>query len=120
MCQSEAVRHGEAGKAEAQIALELVLWPEDQRPHIRVEAIGANHNIVLLDVTAYEANLDAIIFFVELFDGVREFVGYAVARCLVQSSREVAAPDLDVARSEERRVGKECVSTCRSRWSPYH
>src|SRR3546814_19641884 len=25
-----------------------------------------------------------------------------------------------MARSEERRVGKECVSTCRSRWSPYH
>src|SRR3546814_12289571 len=33
-------------------------------------------------------------------------------------------PNMDVAswniRSEERRVGKECVSTCRSRWSPYH
>src|SRR3546814_6284050 len=28
-------------------------------------------------------------------------------------------PDED-ERSEERRVGKECVSTCRSRWSPYH
>src|SRR3546814_3734715 len=30
--------------------------------------------------------------------------------------------ELDAAgnRSEERRVGKECVSTCRSRWSPYH
>src|SRR3546814_7116696 len=26
----------------------------------------------------------------------------------------------DRPRSEERRVGKECVSTCRSRWSPYH
>src|SRR3546814_4423918 len=26
----------------------------------------------------------------------------------------------DAHRSEERRVGKECVSTCRSRWSPYH
>src|SRR3546814_16556808 len=25
-----------------------------------------------------------------------------------------------VPRSEERRVGKECVSTCRSRWWPYH
>src|SRR3546814_15612763 len=25
-----------------------------------------------------------------------------------------------VRRSDERRVGKECVSTCRSRWSPYH
>ena len=24
------------------------------------------------------------------------------------------------ARSEERRVGKECASMCRSRWSPYH
>src|SRR3546814_5181556 len=26
----------------------------------------------------------------------------------------------DMLRSEERRVGKECVRTCRSRWSPYH
>src|SRR3546814_4705209 len=26
----------------------------------------------------------------------------------------------DKSRSEERRVGKECVSPCRSRWSPYH
>src|SRR3546814_8136022 len=25
-----------------------------------------------------------------------------------------------IERSEERRVGKECVSTCRSRWAPYH
>ena len=25
-----------------------------------------------------------------------------------------------LARSEERRVGKECASKCRSRWSPYH
>src|SRR3546814_2200023 len=27
---------------------------------------------------------------------------------------------LSLRRSEGRRVGKECVSTCRSRWSPYH
>src|SRR3546814_7602285 len=33
----------------------------------------------------------------------------------------VGAVDFEVAaRSAERRVGKECVSTCRSRWSPYH
>src|SRR3546814_11674688 len=31
---------------------------------------------------------------------------------------EIFLPEL--GRSEERRVGKECVSTCRSRWSPYH
>src|SRR3546814_12144789 len=29
-------------------------------------------------------------------------------------------PALGCGRSEERRVGKECVSTCRSRWSPFH
>src|SRR3546814_20003580 len=29
-------------------------------------------------------------------------------------------PPVLAERSEERRVGKECVSTCRSRWSPYH
>src|SRR3546814_16226049 len=28
--------------------------------------------------------------------------------------------ELVIKRSEERRVGKECVSTCRSRWAPYH
>src|SRR3546814_3217177 len=27
---------------------------------------------------------------------------------------------LHLGRSDERRVGKECVRTCRSRWSPYH
>src|SRR3546814_18338455 len=38
-----------------------------------------------------------------------------------RSSEKNHRPYLHVAlRSEERRVGKECVSTCRSRWSPYH
>src|SRR3546814_11231364 len=31
-----------------------------------------------------------------------------------------ASLEAGVRRSEERRVGKECVRTCRSRWSPYH
>src|SRR3546814_4615959 len=29
-------------------------------------------------------------------------------------------PHVERVRSEERRVGKECVSPCKSRWSPYH
>src|SRR3546814_17552121 len=47
-------------------------------------------------------------------------------RLPVQASiavRAVAPPGQRLRRSrrsEERRVGKECVSTCRSRWSPYH
>src|SRR3546814_10428422 len=34
--------------------------------------------------------------------------------------RECGADIGESGRSEERRVGKECVSTCRSRWSQYH
>src|SRR3546814_19958053 len=34
--------------------------------------------------------------------------------------RRAVALENPRGRSEERRVGKECVSTCRSRWSPYH
>src|SRR3546814_18984721 len=38
-----------------------------------------------------------------------------------RSGGDEARPPLEVVmRSEERRVGKECVSTCRFRWSPYH
>src|SRR3546814_11760832 len=32
----------------------------------------------------------------------------------------VCIKHIRASRSEERRVGKACVSTCRSRWSPYH
>src|SRR3546814_2065215 len=42
----------------------------------------------------------------------------ALSRC-VQTCTEGKMPPRK-PRSEERRVGKECVSTCRSRWSPYH
>src|SRR3546814_3388361 len=43
------------------------------------------------------------------------FLGYDTI--LVEDGAATTSPDY---RSEERRVGKECVSTCRSRWSPYH
>src|SRR3546814_15152204 len=47
---------------------------------------------------------------------LRVFLGVDVPQFL-----DAQAIDLRFAiRSEERRVGKECVSTCRSRWSPYH
>src|SRR3546814_17193602 len=42
--------------------------------------------------------------------------GGAPATALLARFRRFEAP----FRSEERRVGKECVRTCRSRWSPYH
>src|SRR3546814_18216873 len=39
---------------------------------------------------------------------------------IAQAHARLAAAGLPVRRSEERRVGEECVSPCRSRWSPYH
>src|SRR3546814_5423675 len=48
---------------------------------------------------------------VQLTDGA----GFS-RRCSAKQTSDIAHAN----RSEERRVGKECVSTCRSRWSPYH
>src|SRR3546814_14702678 len=45
--------------------------------------------------------------------------GAALIEMVERIARDVD-PGAKVVRSEERRVGKECVSTCRSRWSPYH
>src|SRR3546814_15909589 len=45
--------------------------------------------------------------------------GLVVGRALVGEGRAGPLRRL-IARSEERRVGEECVSTCRSRWSPDH
>src|SRR3546814_16354045 len=48
---------------------------------------------------------------------VSPFKDYGTVRA---AAIEVARTLPQRRRSEERRVGKECVSTCRSRWSPYH
>src|SRR3546814_4455566 len=53
----------------------------------------------------------------------RQFTDFVQKNCAPIGVNEPADLTLECAsecRSEERRVGKECVSTCRSRWSPYH
>src|SRR3546814_12944116 len=54
--------------------------------------------------------------------GIGHSTGYWVALSLVWCAGIllVFGALATARRSEERRVGKECVSTCRSRWSPYH
>src|SRR3546814_8851153 len=65
-------------------------------------------------VSAFDQNVD------------RQLDGIALDRVFTDraSGKDVGRPQLaallSFIRSEERRVGKECVSTCRSRWSPYH
>src|SRR3546814_15510781 len=75
---------------------------------------------------------------VEAFPRLKDRAGFAVFACRGNASVEavvigfVGSDNAGVGagiggvdgrggqRSEERRVGKECVSPCRSRWSPYH
>src|SRR3546814_13756997 len=59
---------------------------------------------------------------VRVVERQRREAGGADAEPLQQRMRAVlaGADRHALDRSEERRVGKECVSTCRSRWSPYH
>src|SRR3546814_18651840 len=47
-----------------------------------------------------------------------QFGGVRAAMQLRSTLAELGMPSIPRLRSEERRVGKECVSTCRSRWSP--
>ena len=48
------------------------------------------------------------------------FTDLAINEVAEATIAELQAYGVKVKRSEERRVGKECVSSCRSRWSPYH
>src|SRR3546814_18822978 len=45
---------------------------------------------------------------------------YQVLRQTTNGHDTALADQVAASRAEERRVGKECVSKCRSRWSPYH
>src|SRR3546814_14153321 len=51
-------------------------------------------------------------------DSLRRFESFGARVRRLRLAKTMTQGEL--ARSEERRVGKECVSTCRSRWSPYH
>src|SRR3546814_12755667 len=54
-----------------------------------------------------------------VIDAVHGYGGLVFADIVsLHHARRAARSGVD--RSEERRVGKECVSTCSSRWSPYH
>src|SRR3546814_13871944 len=61
--------------------------------------------------------------FVAECDGLHARQGVAYRRVQPGQRRTIGIagfPAMAFLRSEERRVGKECVRTCRSRWSPYH
>src|SRR3546814_13352648 len=55
----------------------------------------------------------------EACDGARLKPEALAVKVAGETIADAVRRPVDPARSEERRVGKECVSTCRSRWSPY-
>src|SRR3546814_3492030 len=74
----------------------------------RVEAAGRHHALAVPEAVEGLRSLAG--------DGA-ESEGIEIAKAELRRQAEVFVADV---RSEERRVGKECVSTCRSRWAPYH
>src|SRR3546814_11834745 len=89
-----------------QLALQrLCLCIEHPDPAIRLCQTYAALTEALIEITSYGVTVDGkgrgIVKRLARKFGLNMRTGYAL-------------------RSEERRVGKECVSTCKSRWSPYH
>src|SRR3546814_18260207 len=72
---------------------------------------------IALALTAFVAGGDHLLVADCVYGPTRKFLTDVLARFGVEV--EYFRPDIGAGRSEERRVGKECVSTCRSRWSPY-
>ena len=82
---------------------------------------AARYARALLDVAIAEANPEQaeqeLTAFVDLLHSHAD-----LQKALTNPAVPVAGKRavLEQVRSEERRVGKECLSVCRSRWSPYH
>src|SRR3546814_19126714 len=70
--------------------------------------------------TAYELRIGDLSSDVCSSDLARAGGSLFVSGIWVRSIGEIFSSPMGRRRSEERRVGKECVSTCRSRWTPYH
>src|SRR3546814_11601633 len=72
------------------------------------------------DTVLLEANNDVILLWLSGEPIDEPVVGHGPFVMNTEAEIMQAYADFHSGRSEERRVGKECVSTCRSRWSPYH
>src|SRR3546814_20085733 len=92
---------------------DLLLWKG--RCGARETYQRSSGEIIYEDETDSVAALGGGVRGVQHGNGVSAGAGCAVALAEERAARSPAARS---ARSEERRVGKECVSTCRSWWSP--
>src|SRR3546814_13861423 len=98
-------------------ALPLGALDVDVDPLMVVGRVGETVDPVLSDLDPVRRSQRAADEVPEALDTFSGHLRAHVVTHLKSLPRTHAAPW--PARSEERRVGKECVSTCRSRWSPY-
>src|SRR3546814_1854713 len=76
--------------------------------------VGSSDLTMSAEALAGELNLP--LFVIRLEALITRFMGQTAAKLRLVFDETAKHR----GRSEERRVGTECVSTCRSRWSPYH
>src|SRR3546814_12975659 len=95
-----------------------ILAPIPGRQAIGVEVPNATRQIVALGDILASPEAKRATHPLEVAVG-RDINGKAVLMNLATMPHILIAGATGAGRSEERRVGKECVSTCRSRWSPY-
>src|SRR3546814_12332196 len=74
---------------------------------------------LLLAVGAFVA-FETVLFSMGAAEAMYDFLTTASSAWLLILGAFMVVNWMATSRSEERRVGKECVSTCRSRWSPYN
>src|SRR3546814_12734516 len=79
-----------------------------------IDVFPAEHAEHALRITLFDDEIESL----ELFDPLTGKVSQTLLRFTIFPSSHYVTPR--ETRSEERRVGKECVRPCSSRWSPYH
>src|SRR3546814_9661123 len=100
------------------LCLVIIFFFSSRRRHTRCALVTGVQTCALPIFVGQLAREGAL-----LDDGVthlRHHLGLPAAVEDVADPPHREAEDQQAERSEERRVGKECVSTCRSRWSQYH
>src|SRR3546814_13726769 len=93
VCSSDLMWHGHAGRG--------LIWGDLQLLRLDHYGRGAAEHTSLIAADP------------------RDTISLELGCCDDRGGRWLRNGDCKKNRSEERRVGKECVSTCRSRWSPY-
>ena len=78
----------------------------------KIAIVGAGMGGMAAAGTLRQAGID-----VEVYEQAQQFGRIGAGIQMLPNSMKVLR---GIGRSEERRVGKECSLTCRSRWSPYH